>query len=39
MISTPKNTPVTGALKVAAIPPPAPQAARIRSRFSGTRTR
>ena len=35
MISTPKNTPVIGALKVAAMPPPAPQATRIRSRFSG----
>ena len=33
--STPKNTPVIGALKVAAIPPPAPQATRMRSRFSG----
>ena len=38
MISTPKNTPVIGALKVAAMPPPAPQATRIRSRFSGIRT-
>ena len=38
MISTPKNTPVIGALKVAAIPPAAPQATRIRSRFSGIRT-
>jgi hypothetical protein len=36
--STPKNTPVTGALNVAAIPPPAPQATRIRSRLSGIRT-
>src|ERR1035441_8549866 len=35
MISTPKNTPVIGALKVAAMPPPAPQATRIRIRFSG----
>ena len=35
MISTPKNTPVTGALKVAEMPPAAPQATRIRSRFSG----
>ena len=38
MISTPKNTPVTGALKVAEMPPAAPQATRIRSRFSGIRT-
>ena len=37
--SIPKNTPVTGALNVAAIPPPAPQATRIRIRFSGIRTR
>ena len=37
MISTPKNTPVIGALKVAEIPPAAPQATRIRSRFSGMR--
>ena len=37
MISTPKNTPVSGALNVAAIPPAAPQATRIRSRFSGIR--
>ena len=36
--STPKNTPVIGALKVAAMPPPAPQATRIRIRFSGIRT-
>ena len=35
MISTPKNTPVIGALNVAEIPPAAPQATRIRSRFSG----
>jgi len=35
MISTPKNTPVIGALNVAAMPPAAPQATRIRSRFSG----
>ncbi len=35
MISTPKNTPVIGALNVAAIPPAAPQATRIRIRFSG----
>ena len=35
MISTPKNTPVIGALNVAAIPPAAPQATRIRSRSSG----
>jgi hypothetical protein len=35
MISTPKNTPVIGALNVAAIPPAAPQATRIRSRLSG----
>lgn len=38
MISTPKNTPVIGALNVAAIPPPAPQATRTRIRFSGIRT-
>ena len=38
MISTPKNTPVIGALNVAAMPPPAPQATRIRIRFSGVRT-
>ncbi len=38
MISTPKNTPVIGALNVAAMPPPAPQATRIRIRFSGIRT-
>ena len=38
MISTPKNTPVIGALNVAAIPPAAPQATRIRSRDSGIRT-
>ena len=38
MISTPKNTPVIGALNVAAMPPPAPQATRIRIRFSGMRT-
>ena len=37
MISTPKKTPVIGALNVAAIPPPAPQATRIRIRFSGIR--
>ena len=36
MSSTPKNTPVTGALNVAAIPPPAPQATRMRIRFSGS---
>jgi len=35
MISTPKNTPVIGALNVAEMPPAAPQATRIRSRFSG----
>ncbi len=35
IISTPKKTPVIGALKVAAIPPAAPQATRIRSRSSG----
>jgi hypothetical protein len=35
MTSRPKNTPVTGALKVAEIPPAAPQATRIRIRFSG----
>ena len=39
MISTPKNTPVIGALKVAAMPPAAPQATRIRSRSSGIFTR
>ena len=39
MISTPKNTPVIGALNVAAMPPAAPQATRIRSRFSGILTR
>ena len=39
MISTPKNTPVIGALKVAEMPPAAPQATRIRRRFSGIRTR
>ena len=38
MISTPKNTPVIGALNVAAMPPPAPAATRIRIRFSGIRT-
>ena len=38
MISTPKNTPVTGALKVAEMPPAAPQATMIRSRFSGSFT-
>ena len=38
MISTPKNTPVIGALNVAAIAPPAPQATRIRSRLSGILT-
>ena len=38
MISTPKNTPVSGALNVAAIPPAAPQATRIRSRLSGILT-
>ena len=37
MISTPKNTPVMGALKVAEMPPAAPQATRIRSLFSGIR--
>ena len=37
-ISTPKNTPVTGALNVAEMPPAAPQATRIRIRFSGIRT-
>ena len=35
MISTPKKTPVMGALKVAEMPPAAPHATRIRSRFSG----
>ena len=39
MISTPKKTPVTGALNVAAMPPAAPQATRIRSRPSGILTR
>ena len=39
MISTPKNTPVTGALNVAAMPPAAPQATRIRSRASGILSR
>ena len=38
MISTPKNTPVIGALNVAEMPPAAPQATMIRSRFSGIRT-
>jgi hypothetical protein len=38
MISTPKNTPVIGALNVAEMPPAAPQATMIRSRFSGSRT-
>ena len=38
MISTPKNTPVIGALNVAAMPPAAPQATRIRSRVSGILT-
>src|ERR1700739_3830874 len=38
MISTPKNTPVMGALKVAEMPPAAPQATMIRSRLSGIRT-
>ena len=38
MTSTPKNTPVMGALNVAAIPPAAPQATRTRSRLSGMRT-
>ena len=37
MISTPKNTPVIGALNVAAMPPAAPQATRIRIRFTGMR--
>ena len=37
-ISTPKNTVVIGALNVAAIAPPAPQATRMRSRFSGILT-
>ncbi len=39
MISTPKNTPVIGGLNVAAMPPAAPQATRIRSLFSGILTR
>jgi hypothetical protein len=34
MISTPKNTAAIGALNVAGMPPAAPQATRIRSRFS-----
>ena len=38
MASTPKNTPVIGALNVAAIAPAAPQATRMRSRFSGILT-
>ena len=37
-ISKPKKTPVIGALKVAAIPPAAPQATMIRSRVSDIRT-
>jgi hypothetical protein len=37
-ISKPKNRPVIGALKVAAIPPAAPQATMIRSRLSDIRT-
>ena len=36
--SKPKNSPVIGALKVAAIPPAAPQATMIRSRPSDIRT-
>ena len=39
MISTPKKTPVIGALKVAAMPPAAPQATSTRMRSSGIRTR
>ena len=38
MISTPKKTPVIGALNVAEMPPAAPQATRIRSLLSGIRT-
>ena len=38
MISKPKNRPVRGALKVAAIPPAAPQATMTRNRVSETRT-
>ena len=38
MISTPKNTPVIGALNVAEMPPAAPQATKMRSRLSGIRT-
>ena len=38
-ISNPKNSPVTGALNVAAIPPAAPHATMIRNRFSDIRTR
>jgi hypothetical protein len=38
LISTPKKTPVIGALNVAEMPPAAPQATMIRSRFSGSRT-
>ena len=37
MISRAKNTPATGALNVAEIPPAAPQATRRRSRLSDTR--
>ena len=37
MISTPKNTPVIGALNVAEMPPAAPHATRTRSLFSGIR--
>ena len=37
-ISNPKNSPVIGALKVAAIAPAAPQATMIRSRVSDIRT-
>lgn len=36
--SSAKKTPASGALKVAAIPPAAPQATSIRSRDSGTRS-
>ena len=37
-ISKPKNSPVIGALNVAAIPPAAPQATMMRRRFSDIRT-
>ena len=37
IISTPKKTPVMGALKVAEMPPAAPQATSMRSGISGIR--